>query len=433
MINSIIFEGNKKIKSSVLITIITLKTRGVLTDAKLQTDISRIKDYYATNGRSEAYVTAKITDLGDNRVDVRLPHRRRRQDRRRRHHVRRQQLLLVLAPEPRDPHAPDQLAELAEPQGHLQRRQARADEDALRTFYLSHGYADFQVLDAHADFDEAKGKYYVTFTLDEGAKYKYGDISVDSSIPGVDSSHAQQARCAPRAARRSIRREVEKTVEDLTVELSRLGYVFAVVSPRGDRDYTNHIITITYIIDEGPRAYIERIEIRGNTKTRDYVIRREFEIVEGDAYNRVLIDKAQRNLRALGYFKTVDITTHQGSAPDKVVVIVDVAGTVDGIVLGGCRRVEHAGRGGGGIAGGDQLPRPRSAPAGSRSAAARPTERSTSRSPTRISSAITCRPGFNIYRNTSTPIIACGRWARRRRVVGCPGRSAAHRHDVSCR
>ncbi len=179
------------------------------------------------------------------------------------------------------------------------------------------------MLDAHADFDEAKGKYYVTFTLDEGPKYTYGKIDVDSSIAGVNSVSLGKL-LRTRAGKTFNSTEVQKTVEDLTVELSRLGYVFAVVSPRGDRDYSNHIIAITYVIDEGPRAYIERIEIRGNTKTRDYVIRREFEIAEGDAYNRVLIDKAQRNLQGLGYFKTVDITTHQGSAPDKVVVVVDV-------------------------------------------------------------------------------------------------------------
>jgi outer membrane protein insertion porin family len=323
VINSIVFEGNKKIKSAVLVTIITLKTRGVLTDAKLQTDISRIKDYYATNGRSQAYVTAKITDLGENRVDVRFLIDEGDKtgvaritfvgndsfSSSRLSHViltRRTNWLSWL--NRNDIYSEDKL---------------RADEDALRTFYLSHGYADFQVLDAHADFDETKGKYYLTFTLDEGAKYTYGDISVDSSIPGVDSSTLNKF-LSTRSGKTFDSTEVQKTVEELTVELSRLGYVFAVVAPRGDRDYTNHIIAITYVIDEGPRAYIQRIDIRGNTKTRDYVIRRAFTIAEGDAYNRVLIDKAQRTLQALGYFKTVNITTHQGSSPDKVVVNVDV-------------------------------------------------------------------------------------------------------------
>jgi outer membrane protein insertion porin family len=117
---------------------------------------------------------------------------------------------------------------------------------------------------------------------------------------------------------------VERSVELLTIELSRLGYVFAQVRPRGDRDYANNIVSLTYVIDEGPRAYVERIEIRGNTKTRDYVIRREFNISEGDAYNRVLVDRAERRLRNLGFFKNVAVSNEPGSAPDKVVLIVAV-------------------------------------------------------------------------------------------------------------
>ncbi len=323
VINSIVFQGNKKIKSRDLMTIITLKVRGVLTDAKLQTDITNIKSYYSTNGRSNAYVTAKATPLGDNRVDV---------------------VFLIDEGEKTGVAAVTFVGNNAFSASRLShviltrrtnwlswlnrkdiysQEKLQADEDALRSFYLAHGYADFQVLDAHADFDDATGKYYVTFTLDEGAKYKYGDVAVDLSIPGVDSA-TLNAYLRTKSGKVFDADDVQKTVEDLTVELSRLGYVFAVVSPRGDRDYTNHIIGITYTVDEGARAYIERIEIHGNTKTRDYVIRREFEIAEGDAYNRVLIDKAQRNLQNLGFFKSVSITAHQGSAPDKVVVDVDV-------------------------------------------------------------------------------------------------------------
>jgi outer membrane protein insertion porin family len=96
------------------------------------------------------------------------------------------------------------------------------------------------------------------------------------------------------------------------------------VKPRGDRNYETHLINLVFVIDEGPRAYIERINVRGNTRTRDYVIRREFDIAEGDAFNKVLIDRAERRLKGLGYFKTVKITNEPGSAPDRVVVNVDV-------------------------------------------------------------------------------------------------------------
>src|SRR6201992_330820 len=117
---------------------------------------------------------------------------------------------------------------------------------------------------------------------------------------------------------------VEKTVEDVSIEIAKRGYPFSVVRPRGDRDFQNHTVTIQFVIDEGPRAYVERINIRGNTRTRDYVIRREFDLAEGDAYTRALVDRAERRLKALNYFKTVKITTEPGSSPDRVILNVDV-------------------------------------------------------------------------------------------------------------
>ena len=117
---------------------------------------------------------------------------------------------------------------------------------------------------------------------------------------------------------------VEKTVEAMTIELSRYGYAFSQVRPRGDRDVQTHIINIVFVLEQGPRVYVERINVRGNTRTRDWVVRREFDLQEGDAYNRVLIDRAERRLRNLGYFKNVKITNEPGSAPDRVLVIVDV-------------------------------------------------------------------------------------------------------------
>ncbi|MEX0852877.1 MAG: outer membrane protein assembly factor BamA [Bauldia sp.] len=324
IVNSVTFEGNKKLKANILVEVVDLKTRGVLTDARLKSDIARIEEYYARSGRSGAQVDARVTQLGENRVDVvflvyegdrtgvasitfvgnsvfsstRLS---------RTITTRKTNWLSWL--NKRDVYGEEKL---------------QADEDALRRFYLEHGYADFQLLDAQADFDEANGVYHVTFTIDEGPKYRYGEITIDSSVPGVDSA-ALAGFVSTKSGKVFDSSEVETSVEDLTIELSRMGYVFAQVNPRGDRDYANNVIAITYVIDEGPRAYVERIEIYGNTKTRDYVIRREFvNISEGDAYNRVLIDQAERRLRDLGYFKTVSITTRQGSAPDKVVLLVNV-------------------------------------------------------------------------------------------------------------
>jgi outer membrane protein insertion porin family len=198
-----------------------------------------------------------------------------------------------------------------------------ADKEALTKFYTEHGYADFRIISADHTFDEASGKYFITYTVEEGDYYTFSTIGVDSSIAGVDgASLVPIVRTKSGKPFNSLL--VQKSVEDLTIELSREGYAFAQVRPRGDRDYANHTIAVTYVVDEGPRVYIEQINIHGNTKTRDYVIRREFDVSEGDAYNRVLIDKAERRLKALNYFKTVNITTEPGSSPDRVIVNVAV-------------------------------------------------------------------------------------------------------------
>jgi outer membrane protein insertion porin family len=323
VINSVTFVGNKKVKSNILEQVVSAKPRGTLTDARLQGDIARIKEYYSRSGRSNALVQGAAKPIAENRVDV---------------------VFTITEGDRTGVSSIVFVGNKAFSSTSLTRvislrttnwmswldkkdiyseEKIQADEELLRRFYLSHGYADFQVLSGVATLDPAKGKYTVTYTVDEGPKYSFGDIGVDSSIQGIDSK-ALDGFVLTRKGRVFNADEVQKSVENLTIELSRRGYVFAQVRPRGDRDYTNNVISMTYVIDEGARAYVERIDIRGNSKTRDYVIRREFDISEGDAYNRVLIDRAQRRLNNLGYFKTVQITTEPGSAPDKVIVVVNV-------------------------------------------------------------------------------------------------------------
>jgi len=188
---------------------------------------------------------------------------------------------------------------------------------------MSHGYADFRVISADHSFDEHKGRYYITFTVEEGARYRFGAVDIDSSLPGVNTARLK-GLIRTRPGNTFNADMVEKTIENLSIELAREGYAFAQVRPRGDRDYATHGVSVTYLIDEGPRTYIERINIVGNTKTRDYVVRREFDVSEGDPYNRVMMDRAERRLRDLGYFKTVHISAEPGSAPDKVIVDVFV-------------------------------------------------------------------------------------------------------------
>jgi outer membrane protein insertion porin family len=323
VVNAVLFQGNKKVKSNILEQLVDLKPRGVLTDARLQSDIQRIKDYYARSGRSGAAVDAQIAQLPNNRVNV---------------------TFVIVEGGLTGVGSITFVGNQAFPSSRLSRiiqtrttnwlswlnkrnvyseERLQADQEALRKFYLEHGFADFQILGADAVFDEAKGRWHLTFTVDEGPKYKFGEIAIDSSIEGVDANQLMKV-VKTKTGRTFNSRDVELSTENLTIELSRLGYVFAQVRPRGDRDYTNNVISITYVIDEGARAYVERIDIRGNTKTRDYVIRREFDISEGDAYNRVLVNRAERRLRDLGYFSTVQISTEPGSAPDKVVLVVFV-------------------------------------------------------------------------------------------------------------
>jgi outer membrane protein insertion porin family len=323
VVNRVLFEGNKKIKNNILVALIDTKSRDVLNDAKIQSDVQKISAYYASQGRSQATIEPRITPLEGNRVDVTFvisDGKRvgiKRIDFVGNHAFSSSRLRGIM-----QTRSTNIMSWLNKRDVYDEAKLAR-DQEALRQFYMAHGYADFRILSAESNFDEAKGKYFVTITVDEGERYRFGDISVDSSIAGVDGASLMGV-VRTRSGKIFDASLVEKSVEELTTELSRRGYPFAQVRPRGDRDYTNHIITVTYMVDEGPRVYVERIDIRGNTKTRDYVIRREFDIAEGDAYNRVLLDKAERRLRNTQYFQSVSITTEPGSAADRVVVVVSV-------------------------------------------------------------------------------------------------------------
>src|SRR5262249_29255954 len=198
-----------------------------------------------------------------------------------------------------------------------------ADRDLLRRFYLKSGYADVRIVSATAEFDPEKKGFTITYTIEEGDQYRFGTVDIQSSVSAIDPAWVRSKLRTPAGSVYNAD-AVEKTVESLTIEIAKRGYPFAVVKPRGDRDFQGKIVNLVYAIEEGPHAYIERINIRGNTRTRDYVIRREFDIGEGDAYNRALIDRAERRLKNLNYFKNVKITNEPGSAPDRIIINVDV-------------------------------------------------------------------------------------------------------------
>ncbi|OAF02455.1 outer membrane protein assembly factor BamA, partial [Bradyrhizobium centrolobii] len=189
---------------------------------------------------------------------------------------------------------------------------------------------------------ERKG-FLVTFKIEEGQQYRIGSIDFRSSIPNFDASSMRSYSRVSIGSLYNVE-SVEKSVEEMQIEASRRGYAFAVVRPGGDRNFEAHTVAIVFNIDEGPRTYIERINIRGNTRTRDYVIRREFDISEGDAYNRALVDRAERRLKNLDFFKSVKISTEPGSSSDRVVLIVDLEekSTGDFSVSGGYSTTDGA-------------------------------------------------------------------------------------------
>ena len=323
VVNQVLFQGNKKLKDNALQAAIQLKPRATFSQQALDADVESVKAAYRRIGRDDAAVTTQIMDLGDNRVNVvfQINEGERTQiaainfvgnsaySSRRLSDVintkRSSWLSFVLRD---DVYDEDKL---------------RADQELLRRFYYNHGYADFQVVSAVGELDNATNKYTVTITVQEGERYTFGDVSVESTIPEVDSK-ALESVVETHKGDVYNAKDVEDTIVALTEKVAGSGYAFAQVTPRGDRNFENHTISVVYTIDQGTKAYVERIEIRGNDRTRDYVIRREFDVSEGDAFNQVLIQRAKKRLEALDYFQSVDISTVPGSAPDQVVLVVTV-------------------------------------------------------------------------------------------------------------
>lgn len=317
------FEGNDVQSDEVLKGVVELQPRSVLTQGKVESDTQRILDLYRSTGRFDATVEPKQVDLGKGRVDliyqinegprtevsqITFVGNNAFSNYRLSNVISTKESGLFGWIKSSDNYTPEKL---------------NADQEALRRFYYNHGYADFRVVSATADFDRQQNSFFLTFTVDEGERYKYGDVKVETTLSDVNPDDLKALALTTPGETYSAA-EVDKSLEAITTAVAAKGYAFVQVRPRGDRDYANHTIAVTYFVDEGSRAYIERINIIGNDRTRDYVIRREFDIGEGDAYNQVLIEKAERRLKNLGYFRNVRIWSEQGSSVDKVIVNVQV-------------------------------------------------------------------------------------------------------------
>jgi outer membrane protein insertion porin family len=324
VLDRVAFEGNKKIKDTELTAVVQSKPRGALQRAVVQADVGRIMEAYRHVGRDDVAVVPQIISRGDDRVDlVYVVTEGAKTTVRQINFVGnrvfgKRQLAAVIKTSATnmlsfltggDVYDPDRVAE---------------DREQLRLYYRSKGYADASVTSAKAEYDPAIKGFTLTFSIDEGPLYHFGEIKVVSNVPGLDSEKLRRLLLA-RPGAGFDGNALEKTDEVLAIELAKLGYPFAQAVPRTTRDADARRIDVAFVIEQGPRTYIERIEIHGNTRTRDYVIRREFDIAEGDAYNKTLIDRAERRLKNLNYFKTVKITRLPGSVPDHIVLDVEVA------------------------------------------------------------------------------------------------------------
>ncbi len=323
LVNQVVFNGNRKIKDDKLSGVVQTQPLGPYSQAMVNADVERIRTAYSQIGRSDVEITTQTVNVGQGRVniafvinegdrtkiaDINFSGNQAYGDGRLKAVIVTKESGPLSFLTRKDVYSPDKL---------------RADEDALRQFYYNHGYPDFRIISSDAQLDATTNKYTINFSVEEGPRYQFGDINVESSVEGVNGEELQGlVETTPGAVYDA--REIQKSMEAISKQVASKGYPFARVTPRGDRNLQTNTIGVSYMVDQGERAYVERIEIRGNTRTRDYVIRREFDFSEGDAFNQEMISRAKRRLEALGYFTSVNISTTQGTAVDRVVVVVDV-------------------------------------------------------------------------------------------------------------
>jgi outer membrane protein insertion porin family len=341
VINRVAFEGNKKVKDEQLSAEVQSKPRGTLSRPVVQSDAARIVDIYHHVGRYDVTVTPEIIEQPNNRVDLVFTIKEGNKTGinsiefvgnqfysayRLRDVIKTRESNLLSFFGGSDVYDPDRI---------------EADRDLIRRYYLKHGFADVQVVAALTEYDPEHKGFLVTFKIEEGQQYRVASVNFQSNIPSLEGN------ALARFSRVSVgslynAEALEKSVEEMQIEASRRGFAFAIVKPRGDRHIETHTVSIVFAIEEGPRTYIERINVRGNTRTRDYVIRREFDIGEGDAYNRALVDRAERRLKNLDYFKTVKISTEPGSSSDRVILNVELEekSTGDFSISGGYSTVD---------------------------------------------------------------------------------------------
>jgi outer membrane protein insertion porin family len=323
ILNQVVYEGNRALSDGDLNKEVVIRPRMVFTRARVQGDVGRIIELYRRSGRFAATVEPKIIQRPQNRVDlifeinegpttgvaaINFIGNKVYSD-----SDLREQIVTTTSAwykflTTNDNYDPDRLT---------------FDREQLRRYYLSHGYADFRVVSGAAELTPDRKDFYITFTLEEGQLYHFGKIDIQSQIRDLDPKLLTPLLLT-KAGETYDASLIDKSIEALTYAAGTRGFVFIDISPRVTRNAEDRTIDLVFTINEAPRVYVERINIVGNQRTRDEVIRREFRLAEGDAFNRVLADRSRTRIRALGFFSNVDIREEPGSAPDRTVLTVTV-------------------------------------------------------------------------------------------------------------
>jgi outer membrane protein insertion porin family len=323
IINRIAFEGNHKLDDKELNAEIQERPRLVYTRSRVQADVKRILDLYRRHGRFGATVEPKVIQLSENRVDlvfeinegeytgirsINFVGNKAFSESKLRGVIATKESRWYRFLSTNDSYDPDRLT---------------YDRELLRRFYLTEGYADFRVVSAVAELTPDRSGFIITFTLDEGERYRFGKVNVHITLKDLPPSQVLPLLTVHSGDWYNAQ-EVENSIAVLTNTLGARGYAFVEVKPEITRNRKDHTVDITFNVQEGPRVYVERIDIVGNVRTLDKVVRREFQLVEGDAFNTEKMQRSQQRIKNLGFFKKVEVTNAPGSAPDKTVVTVEV-------------------------------------------------------------------------------------------------------------
>ena len=323
IVNRVSFEGNGAINDDTLTKEAELRPRQVYTRARVQDDVERFIEIYRQSGYFAARIEPKVVQLPQNRIDVifeinegpitgirsiNFVGNKAFDDDRLREEIITSETRWWRFFASSDNYDPDRL---------------NFDRQQLRRFYLSKGYADFRVVSSSAELTRDGEEFFVTFNIEEGELFAFSESGIRSTVETIDIETLQAAIDHVEGDRYDVRK-IEDTEDALTKLLGEKGFAFADIRARTRRDRENNLIRVEYVIEEGPRVYVERININGNDRTHDEVVRREMRISEGDAFNRVMLERSRRNLRALGFFSSVDIEESPGSEPDKTIIDVNV-------------------------------------------------------------------------------------------------------------